>query len=281
MIQRYKKIPHEERRFDLDLSRRAFLRRNRLTPLQSGQPDREELISRIQRFEIFEHLPAAILQILASSARIGVFRAGEYLWHQDEPNQRVLFIERGLAKTSRLSPVGVNRTYGLYGPGDSMGIYAIWAGMKYPTDAVAMNDGMTAIILDSLALLKCAEKHPSMATPLMTEFSRFTESFIRKIEIVSAGTVSKRVAMLMLMLAERYGKPTGDSGMHLPLNLTLAQIGEIVDARIETVARLLSRWKLQGWLSVGDDGLHFNRMDKVKSLLPTSMTSKPNQSSHN
>lgn len=221
--------------------------------------------------EIFAHPPNDILLTLAIAASIQVFRAGEYLWRQGEPNRRVLFIEQGLAKTSRKNLAGVARTYGLYGPGDSMGIYAIWAGMQYPTDAVAMNDSMTAIVLDSAALLKCAKKQPLLAAPLLAEIGRFTEAFIRKIDIVSAGTVPQRMATLMTMLVERFGTRGEDGSARLPIYLTLEHMGEIVDARVETVARVSSRWKTQDLITVGDDGFHFKHMDKIRALLPKDM----------
>jgi hypothetical protein len=78
-----------------------------------------------------------------------------------------------------------------------MGIFAIWSGMEYPTDAVSMNDGMAGIFVDSDAILKFSEKYPRLAGPLRVEIGRFTEAFIQKIEIVSAGAVPQRLAVLM------------------------------------------------------------------------------------
>ncbi len=268
MVQRKNQVSGNGRKAAVGLPRRLLWRRNRLTPLPAGQPDTQERAERMRRFEIFANLPDPILARLAAEASIQVFRAGEYLWHQGEPNRRVLFIEQGLAKTARRGRGGANRTYGLYGPGDSMGIYAIWAGMKYPTDAVAMSDGMTAVLLDPDTLVGCAEKQPLLAAGLMAEIGRFTEAFIRKIEIVSAGTVPQRVATLMAMLVERYGAEAKDGKARQPIYLTLEQIGEIVDARVETVARVLGTWKRQGWLSIDADGYHFTHFDKVRSLTP-------------
>jgi len=179
-----------------------------------------------------------------------------------------MFIEQGLVKASRRNRAGGSRTYGLFGPGDSMGILAIWAGMKYPTDAVAMNDGMSAIFVDTEAMLKFAEKYPRLAGPLRVEIGRFTEAFIRKIEIVSAGTVPQRLAVLMTMLIERYGVDKKGNKARLPISLTLEQISEIVGVRLETVARILSGWKKDGWLTIDASGCHFARLDKVRELLP-------------
>ena len=175
---------------------------------------------------------------------------------------------RPRSKAARSNKKGVGRTYGLYGPGESMGIFAIWAGMKYPTDAVAMNDGMGGIFIDAEAVLKFSEKYPRLAGPLRVEIGRFSEAFINKIEIVSAGTVPQRLAVLMTLLIDRYGVDKKGHKARLPITLTLEQISEIVGVRLETVARVLSLWKREGWLSIDSNGCHFTRLDKVRELLP-------------
>ncbi len=256
------------RHFAMELPRRVFRRIKRHTPLPTGQPNKEELMMRMQRFDFFAKLPVRALAELLAASSVEAFRAGEYIWRHGESDRRVMFIEQGLVKAARRNRKGVSRTYGLYGPGDSMGIFAIWAGMKYPTDAVAMNDGMAAIFVDSEAILKFSEKYPRLAGPLRVEIGRFTEAFIQKIEIVSAGTVPQRLAVLMTMLIDRYGVDKKGSKARLPITLTLEQISEIVGVRLETVARVLSSWKRQGWLAMDANGCHFSRLDKLRELLP-------------
>lgn len=268
MIQRKNNVTGSAAEFSVDLPRRAFRRIRRHAPLPSGQPGKEELVKRMQRFPLFAKLPARVLSELAAAASVQAFRAGEYLWHQGEVNRKALFIEQGLAKTARRNRAGVSRTYGLYGPGDSMGIFAIWAGMKYPTDAVSMNDGMAGILVDSDAILKFSEKYPRLAGPLRVEIGRFTEAFIQKIEIVSAGAVPQRLAVLMTMLIDRYGVDKKGNKARLPITLTLEQLSEIIGVRLETVARTMSSWKRAGWLAIDSDGCHFARLDKVRELLP-------------
>lgn len=259
--------PEEARQFAMSLPRSLVLRHSKPEPRPAEQPNESALIDRLKRFEMFTHLPLPILRTLAQAAHVRVFRVGKYLWRQGEANHGVLFIEQGLAKTARRVRQDVNRTYGLYGPGDSMGIYAIWTGMKYPTDAVALSDGMTALQIDSAVLVSCAENEAILSARLLDEISRFTEALIHKIEIVSAGSAPQRIASLMVMLVKRYGIEVGDGQACLPIYLTLEHVGEIVDARVETVARILGRWKRQGWLRVGSSGYHFRHFDKVHGLL--------------
>lgn len=225
------------------------------------------LCERLGRFGFFARFPKNSLQYLARSACIRDGQAGEYLWHQGQLCQYAFFIEEGLVVTSRRIREGTDRTYGLHGPGDSLGLYAIWAGMQYPTDALVLNEGMVAIQIESKVLEECVAQEPQIATLMLAEISRFTEALIGKIEIVSAGTVARRVAKLMHVLLQRYGVSTADNTWYLPFRMTLEQIGGIVDSRLETVARVLSKWKRQGWLAIGDDGLRFYGMDHLAALL--------------
>lgn len=254
--------------FQIDLPRRAFRRQIRPASLPPEPPARDELVARMRRFELFAKLPPPALAELVSASSVRTFHAGEYLWRRKEPAQRVVFLETGFVKAARRNREGASRTYALFGPGDSLGVFAIWAGMEYPTDAVALNEGLAAICVESGAIAKLAEKYPPLAIRLRSELIHFTDAFINKIEVVSAGTVPQRVAVLMMQLTERYGSAKKGVQARLPVALTLEQISEIVGARLETVARVFSSWRRAGWLAIDAKGYHFTRLDKIRELLP-------------
>lgn len=162
---------------------------------------------------------------------------------------------------------GASKTYGLFGPGDSMGLYAFWAGMRYQTDAIALNEGVTLIVINAGKLSPLAEQHPQLSKNLKGEVTRFSEAFINKIEIVSAGIVEQRLAVLLLHLVGRYGVECQGEQARLPVFLTLDQISEIVDARFKTVARSLGHWRRAGWLIIDAHGWHFNCLNMLRELL--------------
>lgn len=254
--------------FQVDLPHRAFRRQSRPAPLPPEQPARSELVARMRRFALFTKLPPPALAELVLVSSVHTFHTGEYLWHRGTPAQQVVFLESGFVKAERRSHEGASRTYALFGPGDSLGIFAIWAGMEYPTDAVSLNEGLTAICVKSGAIARLARKYPPLALRLRGELIRFTDAFINKIEIVSAGTVPQRVAVLMMQLTERYGTEKEGVRAQLPVAFTLEQISEIVGARLETVARVLGSWRRAGWLAIDTRGYRFIRLDKIRELLP-------------
>ena len=250
------------------LPRSAFFRARatQIVPLQSPQMDKAELAKRLRHFGLFERVPPAVLKVVAAGAQLQAFRQGEFLWQRGDPAGEMVLIGSGFVKASRRDRNGTNKTYGLFGPGDSMGLYAFWAGMRYPTDAIALNEGVILIIIDAGEISKLAEQHPQLSKNLKGEVTRFSEAFINKIEIISAGSIQRRLAVLLLQLVGRYGVDSRGEQALLPVFLTLKQISEIIDARIETVARSLGHWKRAGWLIIDAHGWHFSRLDKLREL---------------
>jgi len=229
--------------------------------------DRAELVKRLRDFELFEKVPPAVLKVVAEGAQIRALRQGEFLWQRGDPAKEMVLIGSGFVKASRRGRNGASKTYGLFGPGDSMGLYGFWAGMRYPTDAVALNEGVILITIDAGEISHLAEQNPQLSKNLKGEVTRFSEAFINKIEIISAGSIQHRLATLLLQLVDRYGVDDQGEQARLPVFLTLIQIGEIIDARIETVARCLGHWKRAGWLMIDHRGWHFGNVDKLRELL--------------
>lgn len=234
---------------------------------QSLQVDKDELADRLRHFSIFASVSRDVLTVLAARARLCTFGQGDFLWRRGDLAKEVVLINSGFVKVSRRNRNGDSKTYGLFGPGDSMGLYAFWAGMRYPTDAVALSAGVVLITINAGEISDLAERSPRLSGNLKGEVTRFSEAFINKIEIVSAGSIEQRIAVLSLHLVERYGVDKRGEQARLPVFLTLVQISELVDARFETVARCLGKWKRSGWLIIEDDGWHFCRLDNLRELL--------------
>ncbi|OGA19292.1 MAG: hypothetical protein A3H32_04065 [Betaproteobacteria bacterium RIFCSPLOWO2_02_FULL_63_19] len=251
------------------LPRSAFYRAKatQVVPLPSAHVDEIELAKRLGDFGLFERIPPAVLKAVAAGAHVRVFRQGEFIWQRGDPAREMVLIGSGFVKASRRDLNGASKTYGLFGPGDSMGLYAFWAGMRYPTDAIALSEGVTLIFVDAEEISRLAEEHPQLSRNMKGEVTRFSEAFINKIEIISAGSIQQRLAVLLLQLVGRYGVGEGNGHALLPVFLTLKQISEIIDARVETVARTLSRWKRIGWLLIDARGWRIHCLDQLNELL--------------
>lgn len=250
------------------LSRSAFRRgRSTKTAPVHSPPDSAELAERLRQFRMFERIPLIVSDAVAAGAHLRTLHLGEFIWRWGDSAREIALIGSGFVKASRRDRNGASTTYGVYGPGDSMGLYAFWAGMRYPTDAIALNEGVSVIIIDAGELCYLAEQHLQLSRNLQDEVTRFSEAFIHKIEILSAGSAQQRLAVLLLKLVDRYGIGGPGEQARLPVFLTQEQISQIINARIETVARVLGYWKRAGWLVIDAHGWHFNCLDNLRELL--------------
>ena len=238
------------------------------SPLPSVQPEKRELAKMLSRFELFSGLPLAAVEEIASVAAVRAYHRGEFIWRRGEKVSDIVLLDSGFVKVARRDRAGASKTYGLYGPGDAIGLFAMCAGMKHSIDAVALNEGLRTICIDASAISKFAENSATLSANLRNELTRFTEALINKIEVISAGTMPQRLAVLMMQLIERYGVDRKGTRARVPFSLTLSQISEIIGARLETVGRVLGDWKRAGWLTTDAGGFDFSRLDKLRELLP-------------
>jgi len=237
-------------------------------PLPAVKPKKSELARLMSHFALFREIPLRTLNEIASVANVRVYRRGEFLWQRGDQVGDIFLLESGFVKVARRDRTGASKTYGLYGPGDAIGLFAMCAGMKHSIDAVALNEGLRTICIDALDFLKFTENSALLSANLRNELTRFTEALINKIEVVTAGAIPQRVAVLMIQLIDRYGVDADGHRARLPFSLTLAQMSEIIGARLETVARVLGEWKRADWVTTDAGGFDFSRLDKIRELLP-------------
>lgn len=62
---------------------------------------------------------------------------------------------------------------------------------------------------------------------------------------MSSGTVEERLAAVLLILVDSYGKRDSE-GLHLLVPLTRQDLSEMAGTTVESTIRVMSRWQKQG-----------------------------------
>lgn len=226
----------------------------------------KDAAQRLARSPIFADIPRTRLTRLARGAVVKRLRAGEIMWQGGEPAQYVALIESGLLRLGRPNNGGESYSYGIFGPGELVGLFAALHGGVYPTDATAVNSTVEVIKISSESLIEAMQKEPLVGIAVCKALVEFTNVLRAKIEIISAGPVPNRIAALMLYLVSRFGKMQGERSAFLPLPLTREQIGELVGARFETVIRTLTQWDRAGWFRTTSEGFELLRLDMLRRV---------------
>jgi len=224
------------------------------------------LADRLGATGLFAGLELALLDLLAHDALPRRFAAGERIWRMGEDAAHFVIVEDGLVELEQVTPAGEGVMVGLFGRGDTLCVMPALKRRRYPADAVALTDGVSALLVPSRTVFDALDAHPALERALNRALIAHAELLHAKIGIVSAGSVPRRLAALFLYLGRRFGRREAGGTVRLDLALTRERIGQLVGARTETVIRVLSRWQKAGWLRSGAQGFELVRpemLDKV------------------
>lgn len=151
--------------------------------------------------------------------------------------------------------VGVDGRFGaeLLGDGD---LLRPWQGedaqiaLRYKTDWRVLEPTRVAVLDRRIA--ERLARYPELIEGLVGRALDRSRELAVNLAIVQHPRVDVRLLMLLWHLADRWGR-VGRDGLHVPLRLTHAALGELVAARRPTVSRALSELAEQGLVRAVED----------------------------
>lgn len=172
---------------------------------------------------------------------------GESLFTMGAPFQNLYAIRFGHFKTFRINPSGEQQVVGFHMAGEVLGLDAIGT-ERHHSCAVALEDSEICEIpfsrLDELF---------SQVPQLQRHFHRLMSHEITREQsammFLGGMRAEQRFAIFLLNLAMRYAA-RGYSGSAFQLRMSREEIGNYLGLTIESVSRLLLRFKQKGWLRV-------------------------------
>ncbi len=185
----------------------------------------------------FRELPSHWIEHLALHCTRRHFSAGDYIWRRGEPAQSFMVVEEGLVAIQWSTVGGENVLMALFGPGDTLCVVPALQHVPFPADAVTVTARAEVFLVAAAPVLDAVDRDAEVAAVLNRALLDHASTLRNKIDFVSAGTVPRRVAALLLHLAERFGHESDDGTVEIHPALTREQIGQLVNARTETVAR--------------------------------------------
>ena len=180
----------------------------------------------------------------------GLFRAGD-------PLHALYAIHSGSFRTVVSHPHGTSRVTGFQLAGDTLGLDGIAAG-HHTCDALALEDSTVCAMP-----FACLEALCHDIRPLQHRLHQLlAEEIVRESELMLLATLTAeaRVAAFLLNLSERM-QDRGYSATRLALRMTRKDIGSYLGVQLETISRVLSRFRREGWITVS--GKDIELIDKA------------------
>ncbi len=228
--------------------------------------NRSALERHLQGSRLFGSLPPEVIGTAAAHATSRTLAPGQELWYEGQEARSFTVIVAGFAEIVRNAPGGADAVVGVFGPRESIGVSAVLEEGRYPANAVALCD-LTVISVEAAPILAVMRARPEVGAAMNRALLEHTHALRWKVDLMSAGTVPRRLAALFLHFADRFGDEDVDGRLVIPLSLSRQHLARLVGARTETVIRTLSRWNKAGTLETTKEGFVLPSEDALRAEL--------------
>ena len=185
------------------------------------------------------------------------------LFRMDDPFSSLYIVRVGLFKTSQVNAGGAHQITGFRMAGEWLAMDAIGVG-RHQCDAVALEDSEVCEI-PFFKMEKMLVEMPE----LLRHFHRLMSLEIMREEgamlLLGSMRAEQRLAAFLLDLSSRY-VARGYSGNNFQLRMTREEIGNYLGLTIESVSRLLSKFKKQGWLNIDNREVELFNHASLKAM---------------
>ena len=197
----------------------------------------------LREVPLFAALSDTQLDRLIDHCPARTFSAGGRIVSPSMAADRFYIILAGSVCLYKLSSKGDRQILHLYGPGDTFGEAAMWAGINYPAFADAVDDAAVMSVGRGL-LKKMVAENEDLAMKMMAGMASKLREFNRLIEQLSLKEVPSRLAEILLEM------PAGSDGGTILLDQSKKQLAERIGTIPETLSRALGKLREAGLITI-------------------------------
>lgn len=227
-----------------------------------------QLLGMIKAGRAFQSLSDENQKYLSQHGVLAKLRKNEFLWQRHDPGDYCVHIFEGLIEIVNINEQAEQRIVGIFGPGDIVGLSAILKRSVFPASAVIASKTcrIMKFYIRSANHDLDSNQRDNMST-WQREMLLHHEQILRdKIVMLGAGRLQTRLIAFFDHMRLRFSKDLDPKAqkVFIPIALTKTQIAKVVEARVETVIRELNKWEKAGYLTMGDDGVTLERLDRLR-----------------
>jgi CRP/FNR family cyclic AMP-dependent transcriptional regulator len=204
------------------------------TPSVSGEP------------VFFDSLSPSESSAIESRAVRRTYQRGQALFHERGAPDRVLVLQAGFVKLSRLSDDGREVILAIRGPGDLLGEQSAIDGRPRSATATALDD-VTALVLSGRDFIGLLEREPRISLVVLQMLSnRLREADVGRMEL-SLQDATARVAARILELSRRFGDG-GEPRVDIDLPISQEELAGWTGCSRDSVVKALQAMRSLGWI---------------------------------
>jgi CRP/FNR family transcriptional regulator, cyclic AMP receptor protein len=216
----------------------------------------------LKQVTIFSSLNESEMRDLMGVARRRRFRAGEVIFHRDDPGQVLYIIKEGKVKICVISPDGQEISLVVLGKGEYFGEFSLLDGLPRSTDAIALEQ-VECYTLQRNDFHNVIMKNPKIALQVLEVLVKRLRSTDQQVEDLIFLDVYGRVAKKLLELAESHGIKAED-GIRIDVRLTQQELASMVGASRESVNKVMGYYMDKGYISTDRHRITVHNLNELK-----------------
>lgn len=224
--------------------------------------ERDNEVAYLKQVYIFNSLSEEDLRELVLVARRRTFRAGEVIFHRDDPGQILYVIKEGKVKICLISPDGQEIALVVFGKGDYFGELALLDSLPRSADAIAL-EKVECYTLQRADFHNVIMKNPKIAIQVMEILSKRLRKTDQQVEDLIFLDVYGRVAKKLLELSETHGTKSSQ-GTQINMRLTQQELASMVGASRESVNKVLGYFTEKKYISTDKHKITLHQVDELK-----------------
>ncbi len=206
-------------------------------------------LAALRELALFENIDDATLKPLLDYFIVKRFERGDSIWREGATAVNFTFIVDGMIKIAKYRNDGREVILGVFGADETVGHVAVYSQVPYPASAVALED-TTVLEIFRGHFYGTIQRTPALLEAIMLNMMERNRELVQRLHEVTIASAEQRLALLFCKFSESLGKrvPLGDGRWGVFINIPLSRndLSELINVRVETAIRLMSRWNKEG-----------------------------------
>ncbi len=211
---------------------------------------------------IFSTLKTEDLEYIDQNKSINVYKKGDVLYREGNRILGCYCVNSGILKIFKTGLDGKEQIIAFAQKGDITGYRSVLSNEPACTTAEVLEDA-TICFIPSNIMFSFVKKNSDFALSLMQVTCKELNQANSYIKDIAQKTVRERLAEVLLMLEENFGK---DADGFLTISLTRAELSNIVGTATESVIRLLSDLKTENIISMSSKKIKILNKNELKKI---------------
>lgn len=198
---------------------------------------------------LFRELSVEGVAAVRAAARRFTMKAGETLFHQGSPAERLVIPLTGSVKLLQASDEGQAVVLRIVEPGEPLALVSVLQGSLYPATAQVLEAG-AAVRISGAAMRELIDHEPRIARNALPLLLGRLHELQERYRELATERVERRIARVLIRLVRQSGKRV-EGGVRIGMPLTRQELAEMSGTTLYTVSRVLSGWEHEGIVESG------------------------------